>query len=344
VTAATGETVKTASTFLCIIFFASLAFAQTTSKPAAIVNGQTITEAQVTKAASPDLNKLPATATQSQKLAVMWKALDGLIADKLLTAEAVRDQKTKAELIQSEVDSDLPHPPDQVVETYYEFNKSRFPEPHDKALEKVRDYLFQRTRRNTYDNFIHTLAKQYGVKTFLEPLRKQVATTGYPSQGPAAALVTIVEFSDFECPYCNNLMPTLKLIEKNYGDKVRVVYRQFPLPWVHPHALKAAEASLCANDQHRFWEFHDALFSNQRDLTIDGLKRRAADLKLDTAQFNTCLDSAKEASAVQKDIEAGHQADVEGTPTVFINGRMIYGTQAYADLKEIIDDELQRKK
>jgi protein-disulfide isomerase len=307
------------------------------------VNGQTITEAQVAKAASQDLLKLSPSASVSQRSTVMWKALNGLIADKLLTAEATRDQKTKAELVQSEVDSDLPHPSDQVVEAYYEFNKSRFPGPRTKALDQVRKYLFERTRRSTYDAYIQSLGKQYGVKTFLDPVRKQIPTAGFPTRGPEAAPIAIVEFSDFECPYCNAMAPTLKLVEKNYGDQVRIVYRQFPLPWVHPHALKAAEASLCANDQHRFWEFHDALFANQRDLTVDALKRRAADLKLDSAQFNTCLDSGKQSAAVLKDAAAGNQAGVEGTPTVFINGRMIYGTQAYGDIKAVIDDELQRK-
>ena len=254
------------------------------------------------------------------------------------------DQRTKAELINIEVDSDLPHPPDEVVQSYYEFNKARFPGPRTQALEKVRKYLFDRTRRNTYDNYIHTLSQQYGVKTFLDPPRQQIATAGFPAKGPATAPVTIIEFSDFECPYCGNLEPTLKLVEKNYGDKVRFVYRQFPLPWVHPHALKAAEASLCASEQNRFWEFHDALFANQRDLTVEALKRRAADLKLDTVKFNSCLDSGNQAAVVSKDVAAGHQAGVEGTPTVFINGRMIYGTQAYPDFKEVIDAELQRKK
>src|SRR6185503_20238629 len=102
-----------------------------------------------------------------------------------------------------------------------------------------------------------------------------LTTAGFPSKGPAAAPVTIVEFSDFECPYCGGLFPTLKAVEKNYAGQVRFVYRQFPLTNVHPHAQKAAEASLCANEQQRFWEFHDSMFGNQQALTVDDLKRRA---------------------------------------------------------------------
>jgi len=314
-------------------YFAFVALVlQSSSKPAAIVNGQTITEAQVAKAAG------------SQRPAAMWKALNAIIEDKLLSAEAANIGRTKEELVQIEVDSDLPQPADQLVETFYEYNKTRFPGPRAKAIEDVRRYIFDRTRRGMYDAMIRRLSKQYGVKTFMEPLRADIVTTAYPSHGPAAAPITIVEFSDFECPYCSALLPTIKNIEKNYADKVRIVYRQFPLPWVHPHAQRAAEASLCANDQHKFWEYHDALFGNQKDLSIDGLKRRAAELKLDTAAFNACLDSGKQVDAVRKDVDEGYKVGVSGTPTVFINGRMVYGTQAYADLKEVIDDELQRIK
>ncbi len=302
------------------------------------------------KAAASDLKKLetrPPTseaAVAHDRLAIMWKVLDGILADKLIAADAAANEKTKAEMVQIEVDSDLPQTPQEsVVDTYYELNKTRFPGARAVAIERVRKYLVERTRRNAYDAYIRRLSKQYHVQTFLEPLRVDVATAGYPAQGAAAAPVTIIEFSDFECPYCGNLFPVIKMVEKNYGDKVRIVYRQFPLPWVHPYALKAAEASLCANQQNRFWDFHDALFANQRELTVDALKKRAVDLKLDTAAFNACLDSGQQAKAVQKDVDEGNRIGVDGTPTAFINGRKLYGTQAYSDFKEIIDDELRRK-
>jgi protein-disulfide isomerase len=152
-----------------------------------------------------------------------------------------------------------------------------------------------------------------------------------------------VEFSDFECPYCGGLFPTLKQVEKEYGDKIRIVYRQFPLNNIHQYAQKAAEASLCANDQKHFWEFHDSMFGNQRELSIADLKQRAADMKLDTAAFNQCLDSGKHAAAVQKDLQEGARVGVTGTPALFINGRLLSGNQPLAGIKEVIDDELLRK-
>ncbi len=123
-----------------------------------------------------------------------------------------------------------------------------------------------RDHEHVFNAFIAGLKKDYNVTSYLEPARVTVATAGFPSMGPANASVTIVEFSDFECPYCGGLYPTLKDIEKNYKDKIRIVYRQFPLTNIHPHAQKAAEASLCANDQGQFWQMHDAMFTDQGKL------------------------------------------------------------------------------
>ena len=176
------------------------------------------------------------------------------------------------------------------------------------------------------------------------PPRTDIATAGFPARGPATAPVTIVEFSDFECPFCGRLFPTLKAVENIYLDRVRIVYRQFPLRRIHPLAEKAAEASLCANEQGRFWEMHDSLFGDQEHLTVDALKARAVALKLDTAAFNACLDSGRQAAAIDKDIAEGMNAGVTGTPAMFINGRMLVGAQPFAAIQAIIEEELQRKK
>jgi protein-disulfide isomerase len=175
------------------------------------------------------------------------------------------------------------------------------------------------------------------------PERTEIATAGYPARGPATAPVTIVEFSDFECPFCGRLFPTLKIVERIYLERVRIVYRQFPLRRIHPLAQKAAEASLCANEQGRFWEMHDSLFSDQEHLTIDALKARAVTLKLDRAAFNTCLDSGKQVAAIDKDVAEGTKAGVTGTPAMFINGRMLVGAQPFATIQAIIEEELNKK-
>ena len=177
-----------------------------------------------------------------------------------------------------------------------------------------------------------------------DALWAQLTASGHPALGPADAPVTIVEFADFECPHCAAMFSTLENVKKNYGEKVRIVFRQYPLAHIHPNARKAAEASLCAHEQERFWEYHDSMFVKQRDLIIDALKRRAAQLGLETAAFNQCLDSGKHAATIESDMDDGDEAGVFSTPTIFINGRMLEGNHPFATIARIIDAELQRRR
>lgn len=172
--------------------------------------------------------------------------------------------------------------------------------------------------------------------------RKGIETTGHPSRGPENALVTIVEFADFQCPYCRGLFSTLQAVQDAYPDQVRVVFRQFPLTSIHQYAQKAAEASLCAHDQGRFWEFHDSLFSNQNDIDVPALRRRAVELSMDTEQFNQCLDSGVKQQAVEEDIDEGTRNAVYSTPTMFINGLILEGNYPYQQIVNMVESELQR--
>ena len=321
-----------------MLALASLAAAQE-SKRLAVVNGETVTEEQVLKAAGPSLEKL----TGRPRLEAMWKALDSIVEDKLLAAEAAKLKMSKDELINIEIESNVVSLSDDEVSEFYEANKARIPIPREQALPQVRQFMMDQQRRAFRVPLIRRLRREYSVATYLDPLRAEIATAGYPSHGPANAPVTIVEFADFECPFCGGLFPTLKLVEKNYTDRVRFVYRHFPLTNIHPHAQKAAEAAVCANEQGHFWEFHDSMFGNQQQLTVSDLKRRAEVMKLDTAAFNSCLDSGRAAEAVKKDAAEGSQAGVTGTPALFINGRLLTGAQPYNEIRDIIEDELKRK-
>jgi len=153
--------------------------------------------------------------------------------------------------------------------------------------------------------------------------------------------VTIVEFSDFQCPFCSRLTPTIKQVEQKYGDKVRVVFRQYPLPF-HQNAQKAAEASLCALDQGKFWELHDAMFADQNALGVDQLKATAAKLGVNADKFNKCLDSGEKAAVISADQKAGQAAGVNGTPALFVNGRFINGAVPLEQITTVVDDELRR--
>jgi protein-disulfide isomerase len=159
-----------------------------------------------------------------------------------------------------------------------------------------------------------------------------------PAWGPVDAPVTIVEFSDYQCPYCKQFYDqTLPQIKEAYEGQLRFVYRDFPLVAIHPHAQKAAEASECADDQGRFWDYHDLLWANQQALDVASLKAYAAQLGLDTATFGDCLDSGKNAQEVQKDYSEGVSYGVPGTPTFFINDLELLGAQPFSSFQTIID-------
>lgn len=156
--------------------------------------------------------------------------------------------------------------------------------------------------------------------------------------------IEVVEFSDFECPFCGRAEPTLQQIMTEYDGNVKLVYRHYPLP-SHPFAQKAAEASECAADiggNEKFWEYHDKLFANQNALQVPNLKRFASDTGLDSKQFDACLDSGAMASRVSFDENEGRDAGVTGTPTFFINGKKLVGAQPFSEFKKIIDAELNK--
>ncbi|MCR4335765.1 MAG: DsbA family protein [archaeon] len=161
-------------------------------------------------------------------------------------------------------------------------------------------------------------------------------------EGNPDAPVTIVEFSDFQCPFCESFYTnTLGKLRENYIDtgKVRVIFRDFPLSF-HPNALPAAEATECANEQGKFWEMHDKIFENQDAMSTASYKQWAADLGLNTEQFNTCYDSSKYQSEIQADFADGQAAGVSGTPTFFINGQKVVGAQPFSVFEQIIEAEL----
>ncbi len=158
-------------------------------------------------------------------------------------------------------------------------------------------------------------------------------------RGSDTAKVTITEFSDFQCPYCGNAQPVLEEILKNYQGKVKLVYKHFPLQF-HQYAEKAAEASECAADQGKFWEYHDLLFGNQDSLTKSDLKNYAEQIGLDMDKFNSCLDSGIMAERVKNDLNEGIKLGVSGTPAFFINGQKVIGAQPYFVFQSAIERAL----
>ena len=160
-------------------------------------------------------------------------------------------------------------------------------------------------------------------------------------RGAFKAPVTLVEYSDFECPFCGRAYPTFKKLLTDYSGKVRLVYKHFPLGF-HPNAQKAAEASECADEQGKFWEYHDKLFENQPGgYSLDKFKQWAKDLNLKTAKFNDCLDSGKYAGKVQADATDGQKRGVQGTPATFVNGQLVSGAMPYENFQAVVDQALK---
>jgi protein-disulfide isomerase len=150
-----------------------------------------------------------------------------------------------------------------------------------------------------------------------------------------------VEWSDFECPFCSRGAQRLQEISSKYGDKVQIAFKHMPLP-MHPNAPLAAQASMAAHEQGKFWEYHDKLFANQRAMDRASLEKYAQELKLDMGKFKAALDSGKYASLVQKDMDEGSRLGATGTPTFFINGRKLVGAQPLDAFSAVIDEELSK--
>jgi protein-disulfide isomerase len=285
------------------------------------IDGQPITEAQVRQEAPQN-------------------GLQQVIENRLLETAAKAKEMTKEAFLAAEVKP--AEVTDADADAFYEENKARIPRPKDETLiGQIKQYLTAQRQQEARQQLIARLEAEHQVVYKLEPQRVEVAAVG-PAKGPENAPVTIVEFSDFQCPYCARLVPTIEQVLTNYGDKVRVVFRQFPLNF-HQFAQKAAEASLCANEQGKFWELHDAMFQNQQQLAVENLKARAVELGLNGEQFNACLDGGKFAQQVQADFQDGSKAGVSGTPAMFVNGRFINGAVPYPEVAKVIDDELKRK-
>jgi protein-disulfide isomerase len=305
-------------------------------QPVAVVAGTPITAAELDELAGSRLFQV-----RQQEYTVRRQVLDDAIGKRLLDAEAAARKISVDELTRIEIDGKAAPVTEADKKDYYEKNKARFGNtPEDQVLPKIEAYLRQQRVSDRRNDFVKELRTKANVKVMLEPPRVVVGEANNPSKGPAGAPVTVVEFSDFQCPFCARVTPTLKKLEEAYAGKIRIVFRDLPLLSIHKNAAVAAEAAACANEQGKFWDMHDRLFANQAKLTAPELKEHAAALGLDTAAFNTCLDSGKYTAEWRKDSEEANRLGLSGTPAFFINGRLLSGAQPYEAFAQVIDEEL----
>jgi protein-disulfide isomerase len=271
------------------------------------------------------------------------QALNELIARELISREAEALGVAEDDLIETEIRSQVASPTDAEIEQFYASRRAQLQQQGslEQLTPQIRNFLQQQQTRNRFDEYIGGLKEKYGVTVEMEPLRFAVAVEGFPSRGPAEAPVTIVEFSDFECPYCAQLVGTLERVRADFPESVRLVFRQFPLNNIHRNAQKAAEASLCASEQGKFWEMHDLLFKNQGRLEKNHLLEYAGTAELDVDEFHACLDADRHAASVVEDIKAGVAAGVGGTPALFVNGRPLAGAATFDDIVLLVREELK---
>lgn len=307
------------------------AVAQSNSSVVAEVGGVKLTTSDLDRQESSKLLQAEYTYYQAES-----RALEDLIDKTLLEQKAKSENLTVEQLIDRDIKPQVKDPTDDQMQVFYEGlgTDQPYAAVRDKILEKVRQVRTDRVRAA----YVNKLREQSKVIIALAPPTANVQLENANVQGSKSAPVMLVEFADYECPYCQKVAPDIKKLEAEYGGKVAVTYKDFPLP-MHSHAEKAAEAARCAGNQGKFWEMHDVEF-HSHELEVDQLKAQAKTLGLDGVQFDKCLDSGEMAAAVQKDRQEGVQLGLTGTPSFFVNGHFWSGALDYATLHAIIEQQL----
>lgn len=308
--------------------------------PLAEVNGQAVTAEDLDHALGVKLTEL-----QEQIYSLKRAELDAQIALRLLAQEAEKRGVSVAALLDAEVTAKVSLVTETEIEAVYQENKSRSQGNESEFREKIRASLQQRKLAAQREQFVQVLRAQGTVVDRLQPppvVRVQVSTDGAPIRGTADAPVTVVEFSDFHCPFCKRVQPTLTKVLEKYPGKVRLLFRHLPLDALHPQARNAAEASWCAQDQGKFWEYHDLLFANAPKAGEDDLKHYAEQIDLDVKKFESCLSQNTHRDSIQRDIDEVTKLGMSGTPAFFINGRPLSGAQPLEKFVQVIDEELAR--
>jgi protein-disulfide isomerase len=328
------------------LFACSSPLAQSGSETAARVGSRTITTKELDDRWSKDDPAGQSEATQ-KLYDGRRAALDNIVAE-MVIADAAKAKGMTAEAFETaEVAKRLKPVTDAEVVAFYQTNINQM---QGRSLEvmspAINRFLTEQQRQSAKQALIAELRKGGPAVSMMfdAPRRKVDVAATDPSVGSNSATVTIIEFADFQCPYCGRVAPTIKKVRDTYGDKVRIVWKDFPLTQIHPQAFKASEAAHCAGEQGKYWEYHDRLFANQEALMPDDLKKTAGEIGLDATKFGSCLDSSKFSERVRDGVAEGTRLGVNSTPTFYVNGRLLSGAQPFEAFAAVIDEELSRTK
>ena len=325
----------------CLLLVAASSSAQTPGKDnpktnaLAIVNGQPISEDDLLPYFQGQVFPL-----RQQEYELKNSALNELISLRLLEAEARKRGITVDQVIELEVNSKVADPTDGEVYAIYIFQKEQLGKPFEEIKAPLQRFLKQAKLQEARDKYYKQLREQATISVLFTKPKFEVASDPVRLRGNPNAQLTIVEFSDFQCPYCHSVESTLRKVLTKYEGQVNLAYRDLPLRDLHPQAQLAAEAGRCAAEQGKFWEYHDLLFENQNKLAREDLVQHARTLKLDEKQFDSCLSGGKYKPLIEQERVLGLKAGVTGTPGFFINGKLLTGNLPQESFDKTIQEAL----
>jgi protein-disulfide isomerase len=274
-------------------------------------------------------------------------ALENHVTDTLVQAEAAKAGVEKDAWMKAEIDKRVPEPSDADIQAFYDGQKAKMGDqlpPLEMVRAQVVSFLKREKAEAAVDDVIGTLLKNAKLERRLPDVRSPPVPLDNdaqtPVKGKAGAKVRLVEFADFQCPYCSRAAETVKQLAAKYGDRVEFSYRHFPLRSIHPDAQRASEIAMCAGEQGKFWEAHDALYAHQETLDEASAKRFVVEAGTDAAKLDECLAAGRGTKMVETDVKAGELAGLEGTPSFFINGRAFTGNPSVSGLSQALDEEL----
>lgn len=281
---------------------------------------------------------------QQRHMHQLWLSFEDELTNRLIAREAKRRGVTPEALRKEEIDDKTQTPTDAEVRAIYDRNAADIEVPYEQAAPIIQRQMLSQAREETERAYVEKLRVAANVTTSI-PVpalpRYDIDLGKAPIAGKADAKVTIVEFSDFQCPYCREAHRVIGELQKAYPNDVRVVYRDFPLPQ-HPQARPAALAAECAHEQDKFWPYHDKLFQDQATLAAADLNRYAQEVGLKQDQFQACLADGRAERGVKEDEEAARRLGVQGTPAMFVNGIKLIGLLPLPLMQSLIDHELGR--
>lgn len=303
------------------------------------INGEPLYESDLPAEVIGEIRNL-----RSQEYQLKYRAIQETALTRLLEAEAKRRNLSVEELIKAEADAKVPDPSEAELKAYYDSQKERLGKSLGEVMNVVRESLRKPRVDAARQQYFLGMLEKADVQVLVEAPRVEVAVDPARRRGNPYAPVHIVEFSDFQCPYCRRAQPTVAAVLAKYGDKVSHSFRDFPLRDIHPRAQQAAEAARCAGEQGKFWEYHKLLYDNFGQLAREDLTAHAQALQLELPQFEACVDTGKFAADVENDFQLGLRSGVSSTPNFFINGIAVVGAQPQSAFERVIDAELARSR